>query len=232
MNNSYLPIDVCEHIIDEVGRQESWIILRVGLGARVPVKGLHLSTRHLMTWCSTSLVCSSWRPRSQLNLLSNVRLETESQLDLLLRTLTENPALSSFIVNIEVHDNTSYIPFHRLALLGLRSEGIALRLGQIAWKYYPPRYLDTALARLHGHITSLECAVDLIDISLATFFRFIWALPRLRHLHLHTITLGSEVPHGYPESCIRGRLESDSTCAALQKLQLDVSICILAQPPR
>lgn len=216
MDNSYLPIDVCEHIIDTVtdlNHIEYWKAIHVWSDDLPP-------TRYSVL-CTAALVCSSWRPRAQFNLLSHVLLNNQFQFDLLLRTLTERPSLTCLIVRIDVYpDDNSYIPLHRLAFLGLRPDGIALQLS-VDWKYYPPRYLDNALGHLYNHITSL-IFWPVRKTSVPALLRFIWALPRLRNLVIGSL-LVSDSKYTYPTSCSRGRSESDCTCSVLRTLKLEVS---------
>ena len=76
MNDSLLPIEICEHIIDSCRPWHSyWSLRRQSYG----------------TWHQTALVCSAWLPRSRINLLYEVVLSDASDIDLLLRTLRLTP---------------------------------------------------------------------------------------------------------------------------------------------
>ena len=73
MQNAFLPIDVCEVIIDSC---YEW-------NGGEPRRGSY------PFWLRTALVCSAWLPRSRFNLLREVDLKNESHVCLLQRTLCD-----------------------------------------------------------------------------------------------------------------------------------------------
>ena len=87
MNNSLLPIEICEHIIDSCREQDKYWLRQESYG----------------TWCQTALVCSAWLSRSRLNLLYEVVLQDASAVDLLLRTLQEAPHFADIVVRLTVN---------------------------------------------------------------------------------------------------------------------------------
>ena len=106
MNNSCLPIDICEQIIDTCrGSGFPW-----------------WREDSYETWCRSALVCYAWRPRSQYNLLREVVFERASQVALLIRTLLDRPHLAKLVRTIGVsplHANpvpAQYIPFAQTPL--------------------------------------------------------------------------------------------------------------------
>ena len=83
MDDSRLPIDVCEQVIDACYYQS-------------PVKFVY------PTWRATALVCSAWLPRSRYNLLYAVCLSQEDDVRLPLRTLQEAPHCADLICVLQV----------------------------------------------------------------------------------------------------------------------------------
>ncbi|KAI0704576.1 hypothetical protein C8Q76DRAFT_801494 [Earliella scabrosa] len=193
MNNSLLPIDISEHIIDSCYVGTWW--LRKG-------------TYH--TWCQAALVCSAWLPRSQLNLLHEVRLRNASHVDLLLRTVQEMPHFADLIVRLGVEgEEAVYVPFARMPLPRLLKKCVALDLSFVDWSLYPPRYADTGL---HVWSNIEELRLDLRASVLCGSFRWIWSLHHLRYLHL-------------------GWISKTSRCESLQLLEFMDERCALVPWP-
>ncbi|KAI0683528.1 hypothetical protein C8Q76DRAFT_318178 [Earliella scabrosa] len=161
-----LPIEICEHIIDACWRSD------------VP----RVFSYHVLR--QTSLVCSAWLPRSQMNLLYQVELTKESHVDLLLRTLQETPHLADLVVRLvvkPVHKN-AYIPFFRAPLPRLLKKCIALDFCQLTWTPYSPRYADLYFPYWSG-IVELHITIPVANV-LHSLWRFIWSLPKLSALHV------------------------------------------------
>ena len=166
MNNSLLPIEIYEHIIDSCREQDKYRLRQESYG----------------TWCQTALVCSAWLPRSRLNLLCEVVLQDASAVDLLLRTLQEAPHFADIVVRLTVNaQNNRYVPFARMPLPLLLKKCVALELWFINWDMYPPRYADTGLYPWSGIV---ELGLDLEWCILRAGVRFIWSLRYLRTLCL------------------------------------------------
>ncbi|KAI0723359.1 hypothetical protein C8Q76DRAFT_392590 [Earliella scabrosa] len=88
MNNSLLPVEVCEYIID--------------LCYNKSLRGIFFLPGSYTAWRQTALVCSAWLPRSRLNLLYKVELRNGRDVDLLLRTLQGAPHLADLVVRLTV----------------------------------------------------------------------------------------------------------------------------------
>ena len=168
MNNSPLPIEICEHIIDSC--RDPWSIYL-------------LRRESYSTWLQTALICSAWLPRSRLNLLYEVILENASNVDLFLRTVQETPHFSDMVIRLKVHGGrTGYVPFAQMPLPLLLKKCVALDLYFVDWRVYPPRYADTGLYLWSG---IGELRLDLELRILRASVRFIWSLH-----HLQTLRLG------------------------------------------
>ncbi|KAI0710615.1 hypothetical protein C8Q76DRAFT_623838 [Earliella scabrosa] len=166
MNNSLLPIEICEHIIDSCRPRKGYLLRRESYG----------------TWRQTALVCSFWLPRSRLNLFYEVVLRDASEVDLLLQTLQEAPHLADMVIRLTVHaDNKIYVPFARMPLPLLLKKCVALYLYSMNWRAYPPRYADTGFYPW-SRIVELRLYVELRILRAGV--RFIWSLPHLRTLRL------------------------------------------------
>ena len=201
MDNSRLPIDVCEHIIDEcyeVGTR--WYSYPV--------------------WRHGTLVCSAWLPRSRLNLFHEVFICGESHVDLLVRTLLTAPQYADLVVRVTVNSDGygSYVPFARMPLSRLLKKCVALDLSTIKWSKYPPRYADTGL---RSWSSLMELKIKIKHKVLRGVLRFVWSLPELQTLDLRcndtmitkVDTLGS--------SAVRFNLKTGS-CNKLRTLILRV----------
>ena len=169
MNNSRLPIEICEHIIDSCPqpRDESWF--------RQP---------WYHPWRQTALVCSAWLPRSRLNLLYEVVLQDVSDVDLLLRTLQEAPHFADMVLRLSVNIHSkSHQPIARMPLVLLLKNCVGLCLYHTYWaEMYPSRYADRFLHPWSGRIVELRLAI--CSGALRTIIRFIWSLHHLRYLWL------------------------------------------------
>ncbi|KAI0767585.1 hypothetical protein C8Q74DRAFT_1219418 [Fomes fomentarius] len=143
MDDSRLPIEMCEHIIDLL--DDAWA-----------------AHETKTAWRHTSLVCCAWLPRSRFNLYRQVYLSRPEQARLLLKTLEDNSHLARLVVEFEVtpdHPPDKYIPFSQLARL--LQNCVILNL-DVAWdKRCPPRFVDTCL-----HQFSLLGIVDFTASSL------------------------------------------------------------------
>ena len=113
MNDSRLPIEICEHIIDF---------------CREPPDNSWFSRTSYHTLRQTALVCSAWLPRSRLNLFYEVFLRDASNVDLLLRTLQETPHFADMVVRLTIRGDDRYVPFARMPLPLLLKNCAALDL--------------------------------------------------------------------------------------------------------
>ena len=140
------------------------------------------------TWRMCSLVCKSWLPRSRYNLLAEICISRPEQIDKLLRTLENHPALAEHVVKLTVSlppdATTAYIPFNRKPLSRVLSKCQVLDLRGVDWRHYHPRWHD-----LHSvphlswvHIVELLLPIDYLTPGGAA--RLIWSHPALTRLTL------------------------------------------------
>ncbi|KAI0794652.1 hypothetical protein C8Q74DRAFT_588171 [Fomes fomentarius] len=172
MDNSRLPIDICEHIIDACYEPNTW---------------LHETS--YPSWRQTAIVCFDWYPRTRYNILYEVDIHRASQLDHLLRTLLETPHLGDLINAVWIQPGSrQYIPFARLLHPRFLSNCSHLSLYRLDWKAFPPRYADTSLYSLRGSrlITHLTITID--SGCCAAILHFIYSLPLLQELALRSTT--------------------------------------------
>lgn len=157
MENSRLPIEICERIIDQCGYR--WILYE------------------------TSLVCTAWRLRSQYNLFYKIRISSASRFNLLLRTLITRPQLSDSIVKVHIDAyNSEYIPFCDTLFIPLLKKCRTL-VFFLNSRLFPPKYFDTVFSKLDGLcVTNLTLTMS--GCSLMSCFQFIWSLPALETLYL------------------------------------------------
>ncbi|KAI0687026.1 hypothetical protein C8Q76DRAFT_761030 [Earliella scabrosa] len=170
MNNSRLPIDVCEQIID----------LCRGFGFPWWLDDSY------ETWCRSALVCSAWCPRSQYNLLREVVFKRTPQVALLIRTLLDRPHLAKLVRTVGVSPFDApvpayYIPFAQAPLPQLLENCVTLNIIRIAWDHYPPIYADIGL---YPWKNITDFSVTLTPSTATSIWRYIWSLPMLRKLDL------------------------------------------------
>ncbi|KAI0704587.1 hypothetical protein C8Q76DRAFT_178246 [Earliella scabrosa] len=169
MNNSRLPIEICEHIIDS---------------CREPQDEYWYRRIWYHPWCQTALVCSAWLPRSRMNLLYEVFLRDASGVDLLLRTLQEAPHFADMVLRLGVDTySNSYQPLAQMPLVLLLKNCVSLRLYGTNWAVmYPSRHADRFLRPWSGRIVDLR--LNFCSRALRTIIRFIWSLHHLQNLWL------------------------------------------------
>ncbi|KAI0710624.1 hypothetical protein C8Q76DRAFT_738139, partial [Earliella scabrosa] len=169
MNNSRLPIEICEHIIDS---------------CRKPQDEYWFRQSWYHPWPQTALVCSAWLPRSRLNLLYEAFLRNASDVDLLLRTLQEAPHFADMVLRLRVYPRrNSYQPLAQMRLVLLLKNCVALSLYHTNWaEMYPSRHTDRFLHPWSGRIVELR--LEISSGALRTIIRFIWSLHHLQTLWL------------------------------------------------
>ncbi len=101
--NSRLPLELCEHIIDARYQEPScrdWFTPRI----------------LYRTWLSTALVCFDWLPRTRFNLFRHVRVDSSSDCNLFLRTLSSSPHLATLVIRVDIgyHEHQSCTLYARL----------------------------------------------------------------------------------------------------------------------
>ncbi|RDX49589.1 hypothetical protein OH76DRAFT_518280 [Lentinus brumalis] len=193
MDNSLLPIQVCETIIDSCDR----------------------SFVDYTTLRSCALTCTAWLPRSQLNLYHSVKLIGPRKLELLLQTLRAHRYLCGFVRELEVGSfaEQPYVPFAQLFIVqNLRNlERLTLWLD---WDGYPPHFykfvaqLRLRTLRLFGIFRTTR---DLLQL--------VWALKGLRSLVVDCTVRND----GRGAEWAIGRSRRLSLCSSLTDLSLRFS---------
>lgn len=174
MDHSRFPTETCEQIIDACYVDDD----RSTEDRRV------MDPNCYRVWCRTALVCSTWLPRSRLNLLHETILEKASHVDLLLRTLHGAPYLAQLITRLRVvNDDNTYVPFARPPLPRLLKNCVALDLYSSDWTAYPPRYAGTDLIAMSS-MGIVELYIALSSATTLSLLRFIPSLVKLRKLSL------------------------------------------------
>ncbi|KAI0793672.1 hypothetical protein C8Q74DRAFT_523330 [Fomes fomentarius] len=177
MHTSRLPIEICEHVIDSCYKNPDKYRLHGG-----PYR----------IWCETALVCYDWLPRTQLNLFRDIEIRSASQLDLLLRTLSDTQHLADLVYGVRFAPcESEYIPFARLLNPQLLKNCIRLNLVNIAWKALPPRYADRSLYPWRN-LGIVHFAIELEQGCCASVLHFLYTLPLLQEL---TLTAKRETVH-------------------------------------
>lgn len=160
MENSRLPIEVCECVIDECFGFKPW-------------NGRYDTLR------ACALTCSAWRPRSRYNLYHELRVWDSKAAGLIVDTLTARPELAGYVktINISVE---AYAPLTQI--LSLPQLQKCQKLGiDIGCRRFPPRYVQNYLVPL---LTNFASVVELnftawSAASAVGFFHIIWAMPQL-----------------------------------------------------
>ena len=206
MNDSRLPLDICEQIIDAC-----WD------------RFVHPRFHRYATWRQTALVCSAWLPRSRFNLLYAVYLWEKDHVGLLLRTLQETPHFADLIVTLEVQaDWTGSFPLAFLPLLQLLRNCRAATFEYMPWGLYLPQYARIGLFPLSNRITELR--IDIDRGVLHNALRFVWSLRQLNKLHVRWREMENHVKGLLQRrsAVVRVPMTETSKCKNLQDLRLRV----------
>ena len=206
MQNAFLPIDVCEVIIDSC---YEW-------NGGEPRRGSY------PFWLRTALVCSAWLPRSRFNLLREVDLENESHVSLLQRTLLAAPHLAELVVRLTCSaENTHFDCVVALAttpLPRMLKNCVNIELNTVFWQPFPRRYIHVGL-QPWDRVQVLE--IKLCPAGLRQAMYFVWSLPTLRKLYL---TCSSITAHSMPRAAPLSTVRKPGACRVLESLILP-SVC-------
>lgn len=159
MENSRLPIEVCERVIDEC---------------------LHLDWPHHETLGACALTCSQWLPRSRYNLYHELRLQVSKKASSIVDTFTARPELAEHVRVIDICPSGRYVPLTQVLSLPALKKCQRLKMDIAPLRGFPPRYVQNCLIPLltkFVNVVELDCTVKLttaIDI-----FHVIWAMPQL-----------------------------------------------------
>lgn len=161
MENSRLPIEVCERVIDECFYFD-WRPDRKTLRA-------------------CALTCSDWLPRSRYNLYHGLYLKDSKSAGSIVDTLTGRPELAEHVRLINIWPRHCYVPLTEvLSLLSLKKcQILEMNIGPLDG--FPPRYVQNCL---FPSLTKFESVVDLYYAVQSTasaigIFHIIWAMPQL-----------------------------------------------------
>lgn len=160
MENSRLPIEVCERVIDECFYFD-W----------------RPDRNETLRACA--LTCSAWLPRSRYNLYHELRVRDSKSAGSIVDTLTARSELAEHVRVIDVWLG-SYASLTQVLSLPLLKKCQRLEIN-INWDNFPPRYVQNCLVPL---LTKFESVVELnftawSAASAVDFFHIIWAMPQL-----------------------------------------------------
>ena len=167
-----LPVETWEQVIDSCNIPHQEFV------DKSPTR--RLSTYATLRACS--LTCKAWHPRSRKNLFRFVQLSTETQVDLLIRTLVEQPFLAGFVVGMEHYEppeaRTNYVPLSRAPLPQILRNCRSLKV-HLLNSHHITYILSLSF---FVHITELEILID--GHSISTLLHLIWSFPDIHHLVL------------------------------------------------
>ncbi|KAI0800296.1 hypothetical protein C8Q74DRAFT_403438 [Fomes fomentarius] len=192
MNDSRLPVEICEHIIDSDNPS-------------------YYSARKY--WCCTALVCSAWLPRSRFNLYSEVELQRSGQARLLLRTLEENSHLAQLVVELDLYNGMEYIPVAQLARL--LKNCVILDLFYVYSNNTAPYVVDACLYSL-SLLGIVKLSLSVQRSTARALLRFIRSLAKLEDL---TIFGSSSIRDMRSILALGPRRSQNGTSTALSKLK-------------
>ncbi|RPD52572.1 hypothetical protein L227DRAFT_39954 [Lentinus tigrinus ALCF2SS1-6] len=178
-----IPLELCELIIDSIrAPPQPWYKRLVG-----PEHDVH--SEMLLHFRACAAVCSAWLPRARRHLYHRIIFKRPSQVELLIRSLTENPFLADIVREL-VLSPREYIPFvHATLIKRLRHlhtlvyDLPTLGATKVDWPYPPCYHL------LIAQFPLTELAIRYSFGPLASkawieMFRLIWSLRSLESLYL------------------------------------------------
>ncbi len=201
MDNSILPIDVCEAVIDAV-------------------RGYTIWNEAYRTWRTTALVCNAWVSRSRFNMLRDACVWTVSQVELLRRTIERNPSAANDVHALCYSFRQAYVPIVYFAAPALFTKCRELTL-RTDWSRFPSGYLSRIP---HGSLNITKLVLHVDGLTASEFFRFVWSLGELRHLDVRGQFKFRKGEVGLSEtlSGILSRTKKHTGCAKLDYLDIEV----------
>ncbi|KAM5538559.1 hypothetical protein V8D89_007892 [Ganoderma adspersum] len=140
------------------------------------------------TFRSCALTCRAFHPRSRLNLLRSVELNTEAQVDLLIRTLTQQPFLADLVTEVfhcpptwRATPYREYVPLASSLLPPLLRNCRSLAF-PLCSSLHPTNYIH-ALASFSHMITRLTIFIS--GHSIGALLHAVWSYPEIYQLSLH-----------------------------------------------
>ncbi|RPD76863.1 hypothetical protein L226DRAFT_352909 [Lentinus tigrinus ALCF2SS1-7] len=174
-----IPPELCKLIIDSIRAPQPWYKRLVG-----PEQDVH--GEMLLHFRACAAVCTEWLPRARRHLYHRIVFKRPSQVELLIRSLTDNPSLAELVREL-VLSSREYIPFvhptlinrlHHLHTLVCDLSTLGTTKGD--WSY-PPRY---HLLITRFPLTELAIRYSLSSKAWIEMFRLIWSLRSLESLYL------------------------------------------------
>lgn len=203
MENSHLPIEVCELIINEC------------------LNFIWTDCNKTLRACA--LTCSAWLPRSQFNLYREVHLWYSESVAQITDTFIARPELAGYVRAFDISLFGSYAPLAQVLSLPMLRKCQRLELN-IDWTCFPPKYVQNCLV---PSLTNFTSVVELkfrnrSAASARDFFHVIWAMPQLQSC---TYSHGRQIT---PIAALSANLEKTALKMqyrfCLQKLELWVSL--------
>ncbi|KAI0672440.1 hypothetical protein C8Q78DRAFT_751326 [Trametes maxima] len=211
MENSRIPIEICERIIDFL---EDVLVL-----GDDPAKIAR-------TW---ALTCSNWLPRSCYHIYDTVRLTTREQCVCFLKMVAKYPERAGWVRTLCI-DSKEYVPFFKLLAPQFFMNCSRLDL-IVDWGQYPPYYVDNVLVPLLkgcANITSIhmDTGAPLHTITFSEFLHIIRSMPWLQRLKVTGAAPSLLTLHN-----LNLRLLEQPICGGLDRLLLHhQSWCSLNMP--
>ena len=173
MENSILPIDICEGIIDGCEDRNDLTY------------DYDDSYTCYSSWKTTALVCRAWHLRSRYNIFHTVVLWKPNHVERLIQTVSDRTPLGSLRLSLvrRIHiytdlEDPKFIPFASL----FRVFKGPLRIHvNVDWKSAPLWYLKSAIS---SRPNIVELGLGTTSLNMSDVCRFIWSLPELHTLRL------------------------------------------------
>ncbi len=178
------------------------------------------------TWCACAMTCKDWHPRSRYNLLHEVELWSGVQVDLFLRTITDEPSLADLVFKITVSPRKAkdHVPFTRFPIPRLLSRCQELRFDLDAQRF-PPLYVHSI-----AHFSQItDLVVTIKGHSTRTFLQLVWSLPKLRAVTVRGIETRCGVPASDFYSQRLREMRKPSACRELKHVEFSHVSAVLDQ---
>ncbi|RPD71940.1 hypothetical protein L226DRAFT_573605 [Lentinus tigrinus ALCF2SS1-7] len=200
MDESRLPLELCELILDACGR-EFYVRLRYD------------------TLRACALTCKSWHPRSRYNLLHRVSFRRPQQVDRFLSTITADPTLADLVHELHVTPADAhrhgFFPIANPRLVTKLRGVHELALRQFNWDTFPPIYYVFV-----GKYNSVQRLLisNIVFHSPRDLVHLVRYLPKLNELSCGVVRFQVSCT---PEECAKlCAVREDSTCKELYALTL------------
>ncbi|KAI0357808.1 hypothetical protein OH77DRAFT_1421924 [Trametes cingulata] len=173
MDNSRLPIDICERIIDcfSVVLQERSHIYE--------------------TLRACALTCSAWVPRSRYKLFFIVHLQSRQQCERYLAVIAEHPERASWVRVMDISAMKEYLPLSQLIVPPFYANCHTLSLN-VARNQFPGHYFYRVLGPLFRCCTNIMKLVLFVDLmTFSEIICIVLSMPWLQDLRISSNSNGS-----------------------------------------